>query len=267
MYRVSLIGAGNMGNAMLKGWLESGTLEPVDVIVRDRERARGELLSDRYGVALAKDNMEAAANSEIVVIAVKPLDSGEVLGDISQTDLEGKAILSIVAGLTLDSIRAAVGNGPSLIRVMPNMAALVRAAMSVFAIDTGNGELDREMVFDLLGAIGEVMEVEENFMDLATALSGSGPAYFFLLVEAIEQAGIEEGMPPDISRKLARETLWGAAKVLKETDSESAALRESVSSPGGTTLAALKVLMDGGFERMVGEAVSAARLRAGELAR
>lgn len=256
-----------MGNAMLKGWLESGTLEPADVIVRDRERARGELLSDRYGVALAKDNMEAAANSEIVVIAVKPLDSGEVLGDISQTDLEGKAIISIVAGLTLDSIRAAVGNGPSLIRVMPNMAALVRAAMSVFAIDSGNGELDREMVFDLLGAIGEVMEVEENFMDLATALSGSGPAYFFLLVEAIEQAGIEEGMPPDISRKLARETLWGAAKVLKETDSESAALRESVSSPGGTTLAALKVLMDGGFERMIGEAVSAARLRAGELAR
>jgi len=267
LYRVSLIGAGNMGNAMLKGWLESGNLEPVDVIVRDREPDRAELLSDRYGVALAEDNLEAAGESEIVVIAVKPQDSGEVLGDISRTDLEGKAIVSIVAGLTLDSMRAAVGSGPSLIRVMPNMAALVRAAISVFAIDTGKVELDRDMIVDLLGAVGEVVEVEERFMDLATALSGSGPAYFFLLVEAIEQAGIEEGMPPDVSRKLARETLWGAAKVLKETDSESAALRESVSSPGGTTLAALKVLMDGGFESMVGEAVSAARLRAGELAR
>ncbi|MBU4489199.1 MAG: pyrroline-5-carboxylate reductase [Actinobacteria bacterium] len=264
---MSLIGAGNMGEAMLKGWLGSGTLKPEDVVVRDRVPARGELLSGRYGVSLAEDNAGAAGESKIVVLAVKPQDSGEVLDEISGVDLEGKVILSIVAGLSLGSLRAGVGGEPSLVRVMPNMAASAGAAVSAYTVDPGSRGLDREQVLRLLEAIGEIVEVEEEWMDLVTALSGSGPAYFFLLVEALEMAGVDGGLPRDTARMLARETLWGAARVLKESGREAGDLRESVSSPGGTTVAALGKLEDAGFVEAVGDAVCAARSRAGELTR
>lgn len=255
-----------MGEAMLRGWLESGTVEAGDVVVSDRDAPKAEQLRERYGVTAAPTNQDAVAGSMVVVLAVKPQDSAGVLGDIKELAGDDTVVMSIVAGLTIGTIRQDVGDRPSVVRVMPNMAASVGAAMSVLVIDPGYGELDREMVINLLRAIGEAVEVKEELMDLATALSGSGPAYFFLLVEAMEQAGVKEGMPPEISRKLARETLWGAAKVLKETGGEPAVLRESVSSPGGTTLAALEVLVEEGFEQIVGAAVSAARRRAGELA-
>jgi pyrroline-5-carboxylate reductase len=150
---------------------------------------------------------------------------------------------------------------------MPNLAAQVRAAASGYAIEAGAGEFDIAGVKELLEAIGEAEEVDEKWMDLVTAVSGSGPAYFFYLTEALENAAVEQGLPEDVARKLARETLWGAAKTVKETGADPAELRKAVSSPGGTTLAALSEMDSAGFMDIIEKAVDAARRRAGELAR
>jgi len=147
------------------------------------------------------------------------------------------------------------------------MGARVRASISAFTVDEGTGEFGRALVTGLLDAIGETVEVPEESLDLVTAVSGSGPAYFFLLVEALARAGTEQGLPPETAEVLAGETLWGAARVLRETGADAAELRRAVSSPGGTTLAALDEFEKADFTGLVNRAVEAARLRAGELAR
>jgi pyrroline-5-carboxylate reductase len=150
---------------------------------------------------------------------------------------------------------------------MPNMAAKVGAAMSAYSVDIGSGDFDEDEVVNLLLSIGEVEKVEEEWMDLVTAVSGSGPAYFFLMVEALEKAAVNQGLPGDVAKELSRETLWGAAKVLKETGQEACELREAVSSPGGTTLAALRQLEKSGFDEAIGLAVEAAKQRSEEISR
>ena len=265
MYEVALIGAGNMGEAMLKGWLESGLLKTSDIAVSERDGARARLIKERYRVESEILITSAAAEARTVVVAVKPQDSGLVLHEIAGAVDNEKTVLSIVAGLSLGAIRDRLGPEPSLVRAMPNLAARVRAAVTAYAVDEGTGRLHRETVKDLLGVIGEVVEVDESYMDLVTALSGSGPAYFFLLVEALEDAGVKRGLTREISSRLARETLWGAAKTLKETGIEAGELRVAVSSPGGTTLAALEELESSGFEKAIDNAVGAASKRAAEL--
>lgn len=264
---VALIGAGAMGQAMLQAWIDSGVLKPGEVVVSEKDDVKRGELSARLGVKEAETNEAAAAGSDVVVLAVKPQDSGAVLESVAPSLGPDTVVVSIAAGLTLQSIRSAVGAGPSIVRVMPNMGAQVRSSISAYAVDEGERVFDRSIVAGLLESIGETVEVPEESMNLVTALSGSGPAYFFLFVEALEQAGIAQGLPVDVARTLARETLWGAAKVLKETGREAAELRQAVSSPGGTTLAALAELDKAGFAGLVNRAVDAARIRAGELAR
>ncbi len=256
-----------MGSAMVKGWLGSGTLRAGEIVLSDRDRERARLLSDQYQLAAAVDNAEAAEGSRLVVLAVKPQDSALVLEEISGAMRSDKVILSIIAGLSIASMREKIGAEPSIIRVMPNMGAQVGASVSGYALDPGPGGLDPGGSLRLLEAIGEAVQVEEDYLDLVTAVSGSGPAYFFLMTEALERAAVEMGLSADVARTLARETLWGAAKVLKESGREAWELREAVSSPGGTTLAALGVLDEDGFVEMISSAVAAARRRAGELTR
>lgn len=256
-----------MGSAMVKGWLGSGTLRAGEIVLSDRDRERARLLSDQYQLAAAVDNAEAAEGSRLVVLAVKPQDSALVLEEISGAMRSDKVVLSIIAGLSIASMREKIGAEPSIIRVMPNMGAQVGASVSGYALDPGPGGLDPGGSLRLLEAIGEAVQVEEDYLDLVTAVSGSGPAYFFLMTEALERAAVEMGLSADVARTLARETLWGAAKVLKESGREAWELREAVSSPGGTTLAALGVLDEDGFVEMISSAVAAARRRAGELTR
>jgi pyrroline-5-carboxylate reductase len=256
-----------MGSAMLGGWLESGTLERDDVIVVDKDTAKASQLSKRFGVRMAEGNKDAAEVAGIAVLAVKPQDSSGVLEDISGAMCSEKVVVSIIAGLSISSMRKKLGEETALLRVMPNMGAQVGASVSGYAIDPGHGGFDTALPVRLLEAIGEVVEVEEGYLDLVTAVSGSGPAYFFLMVESLEKAAIRLGLPEDIARKLSRETLWGAAKVLKESGRDAAELRQAVSSPGGTTLAALGVLEEAGFTEAMSRAVEAAHKRAGELTR
>ncbi len=267
MYEVALIGAGNMGSAMVKGWLESGTLEARDIVLSDKDTAKAGALADERRVAAAASNSEAAGGARLVVLAIKPQDSAEVLEEISGVIRGDKVVVSIVAGLSIGSMREKLGGEPSIVRVMPNMGAQVGASVSGYTLDPGPGGLDAGGPLRLLEAIGEAVEVAEEFLDLVTAVSGSGPAYYFLLTEALERAAVEMGLSPDVAKILARETLWGAAKVLKESGREASELREAVSSPGGTTVAALGVLDEDGFMEMMSRAVAAARRRAGELTR
>ena len=266
MYRVGLIGAGNMGRAMMSAWLGSGVLAPDEITVTDKEPSKSESAAAEFGVALGTGVAEVASSSQIVVLAVKPQDSALVLDEVAGKLPEDGVFLSIAAGLTIGSMRKRLGEGPTIVRVMPNMAAQVNAAVSAFAVDAGTGKFDKEVVRELLGAIGEVEEVDEKLMDLVTAVSGSGPAYFFYLTEVMEKAAIEQGLPPEIARKLARETLWGAAKTIKEKGTDPGDLRKAVSSPGGTTLAALSEMDSSGFADMMKRAIDAATRRAGELA-
>jgi pyrroline-5-carboxylate reductase len=267
LHEVTLIGAGNMGSAMLEGWLEAGVLKPEDVTVADKDLSKSSELCGRLGVECTAGNLEAAADSDIIVLAVKPQDADPVLGEIAGALKGDKIVVSIVAGLSTDSMRKKLGGDPSLIRVMPNLAAQVRAAASGYALDPGTGRCDCRLALRLIGAIGEAVEVEEEQLDLVTAVSGSGPAYFFLMTEALQEAAENQGLTKEVARRLARETFWGAAKVLKVGGREASVLREAVSSPGGTTVAALEVLKEAGFTATMSEAVAAARRRAGELTR
>lgn len=265
LYEVALIGAGNMGEAMLRGWLESRLLKASDVVICEKDVAKAGLIEERYRTDSTPDSESATGAAKTVVLAVKPQDSVGLLQEIAGAVVSGKTVLSIVAGLPLTKIREELGPEPNLVRAMPNLAARVRAAVTAYAIDAGTGGMDRETVENLLGVIGEVLEVEERFMDLVTALSGSGPAYFFILVEALEDAGVERGLKREISGRLARETLWGAAKILKDTGIDVRELRAAVSSPGGTTLAALEELERSGLTKAIDDAVGAAHKRAAEL--
>jgi pyrroline-5-carboxylate reductase len=265
LYRVGLIGAGNMGQAMLGAWLDSGTLQARDIVITDKDAVKADAARDVFGVDVA-DLEGVGSGAGIVIIAVKPQDSAHVLSALTAVLTESQTIVSIAAGLTLSSIREKVGALPTLVRAMPNMAARVKAAVTAYAIDLGEGQFDHEEIRRLLSAIGDIEEVDERWMDLVTAVSGSGPAYFFYLTEALEEAAIELGMEPQVARTLATGTLWGAAKTVKETGSEPADLRRAVSSPGGTTLAALGEMDSAGFMGIIKKAVEAAARRAGELA-
>ena len=264
MHRVGLVGAGNMGRAMVGAWIEAGTLRPEDIIVAEKDP---EKLADA-AATFKVDSGEVAdvASSGIVVLAVKPQDSAEALSRLSGRLSGSQTLLSIAAGLTISSLRKAAGPAPAVVRVMPNMGAMVRAAVSGYAVEPGEGAFDGDAVISLLSAIGEAVEVGEEMMNLVTAVSGSGPAYFFYLTEALEQAAVAAGMDEDVARLLSRETLWGAAKTIKETGADPGELRKAVSSPGGTTLAALSEMDAAGFRKMIADAVDAANRRAGELA-
>jgi len=254
-----------MGSAMLKGWLQAGIFAPDAVVVTDKDSDKVVSLAKEFSVDHSDDNARAASGAKTVVLAVKPQDSVGVLEEISSVLNGDTAVISIIAGLSIASMRARLGGAPSIVRVMPNMGAQVGASVSGYAVDSGEGSFDGGLPRMLLESIGEAVEVEESAIDLVTAISGSGPAYFFLLTEALEAAAVQEGMSPDIASKLARETLWGAAKIIKDTGRNPVELRKAVSSPGGTTLAALGVLDEAGFANLISKAVEAARKRAGEL--
>jgi pyrroline-5-carboxylate reductase len=256
-----------MGSAMLTGWIETGTLAAKEIVVFDKDEAKVAWAAEKYGVDIVSGNLEAARESDIIFLAVKPQDADSVLGEISKGIRNDNIVVSIIAGLSTKSMRRKLGGDPSIIRVMPNLAALVGEAVSGYTLNPGTASVNLELPLRMLEAIGEAAEVEEEQLDLVTAVSGSGPAYFFLMAEVLEEAATRQGLSPDVARRLAEGTLWGAAKVLKEDHRDAAELRKAVSSPGGTTLAALEVLKENGFAETMFKAIDAARRRAGELSR
>ena len=263
--RVGFAGGGVMAEAMLSRAIASGLCAASDVSVGEPVPDRRTELAERYGVATHPANAPAIEGAEIVVIAVKPQHADHVYHDLHGVLDAGQTVLSIAAGVTIRSLANGLGHD-RIIRVMPNTPAQIGAGMSVWTATPDVPDAAREAAASLLATLGREWRVDsEDYLDMATAVSGSGPAYVFAFIEALTEAGVFVGMPRDMAQTLAVETALGSARLASESGEAPAILRERVTSPGGTTAAALRELERKGFKSALIEAVAAAFHRSQEL--
>ena len=247
-----------MAEAILHGVLSGKLAAPEDISVGEPGAERREYLSSQFGVATYADNLKSAQHADLVVLAVKPQDMGPVMGQLKGHLDSQQAVLSIVAGAKMETLSNGLGH-KSVIRVMPNTPAQVGAGMTLWTCSEGVDASNREMAKLVLGTIGQEIYVsDEKYMDMATALSASGPAYVFLFIEALIDAGVYVGMPRDMARTLALQTVFGSAKLLMDTGMHPAEAKDIVVSPAGTTAEALRVLEDRGVPAAIVSAVDAA---------
>ena len=263
MSKLLLVGCGKMGGAMLEGWLARG-LAASDVIVAEPVAA----LRPKQVRGIASTG-EVGEAPETVVLAVKPQSMDAALTDLRRFAEDGSVFLSIAAGKTLGYFAKHLGPAAKIVRAMPNTPAAVRQGISVATAAKGVSAAEKKRCHELLEAVGQVLWVDdEALMDPVTALSGSGPAYVFLLVEAMAAAGAKLGLSPEMAMQLARATVAGSGELLRQSSEPAAQLRVNVTSPGGTTAEALKVLMaeEGGIQKVFDKALAAASRRSKELA-
>jgi len=265
MTKIAILGAGKIGEALLAGLLAGGR-DAADLVFTERYPERSKQLTDRYGVA-AVDVPTAADWADVLIVAVKPQDIDALLTELSGAVTSGTLIVSLAAGLPTVLYERNLPEGTPVVRVMPNTPMLVREAMS--AISPGSHATDEhlQIVEDLLTTVGKVVRVPESQQDAVTALSGSGPAYFFFLVEAMIDAGILLGLPRAVSAELIIQSAVGSAKMLRDSGEHPVALREAVTSPGGTTIAAIRELENHRVRAALLTAIEAASLRSAELGR
>jgi pyrroline-5-carboxylate reductase len=262
--RLVLVGAGKMGSAMLAGWLARG-LDPRQLTVIEPEPANSVKALKRHGVAL---NPGKSAPASAVVIAVKPQSAPEALASLACFVGKSTLAVSIMAGRPLAFLEQALPQGTAIVRSMPNTPAAIGRGITVACPNAKVTSRQRKLAADLLAAIGKVEWVsDEGLMDAVTAVSGSGPAYVFLLAEVLAQAGVAAGLPQHLATKLARETVAGSGELLRQSPLDAATLRQNVTSPGGTTAAALALLMgQHGLAQLMEQAVAAATARSRQLA-
>ncbi len=263
--QVGFIGGGNMGEALIKGLVASGRVEANRMSVSDISQQRLNYLQATYQVSIATSNTALANEAEVIVVAVKPQQMDEVLAEIRDSLDHLPLLISIAAGVPLEYIERGLGAPVPVVRVMPNTPALILAGVSAIAGGT-RAETDHlTMVRMLFEAVGLVVEIDEAHMDAITGLSGSGPAYVFLFIESLIDAGVMMGLSRPVARNLAVHTTLGAAKLLAESDAHPAALKDQITSPGGTAIHALAVLETGGVRGMLMDAVATATKRSKEL--
>ena len=263
--RIAFLGGGNMAEAILGGLLGGGVSMEKHIVVADISEARRALLGEKYGVDVTADNLEAVRGAEVVVLAVKPQQAAEALTGAKSALSKKQLLVSICAGLPTKALEALTS--ARVARVMPNLPALARRSVSAMCGGARATATDLDLVEELFAAVGAVVRLPESQMNEATALSGSGPGYVFAFMEALEATGIAMGIAPATARKMAIETVRGAAELAAETGEDPAELRRRVSSKGGTTLAGLAAMEAGGFSAAVAAGMKAARDRAAELAR
>ena len=260
--RTAIIGGGFMGEAIIAVLLRREVAHASDLVVADISRERRDHLHARYGLAAVADNRAAALGADLLVFAVKPQQVEPVFRDLHQQLSPEQLVLSIMAGVPLARVTAGLAH-QNVVRVMPNMLAEVGEAMSVWIASPAVNAEQRSWARSLLNAAGRQWEVtEEKYLDLATAVSGSGPAYFFLVIEALIDAAVHIGLPRDMATELAVQTAAGSALIMRETARHPAVLRNAVTSPGGTTAEALLVLEAAGLRAAFVEAVVAAYQKA-----
>lgn len=263
--KITFIGAGNMAEALVKGIVNEGLCPAWNITVTDVREAQREHFEVEYGVMSSADNAAAAKGADILVLAVKPQHFQEMLGDLKIS--ENTLVISIAAGITTEGIKKALGARPRIVRVMPNTPALIGCGAAGFCGGAMATDEDMETAAKIFSAVGVAGRVEEDQMDAVTAVSGSGPAYVFLLIEAMEQAAAELGLEKALAHDLVLSTVEGAAELCRQSGVSAAELRERVTSKGGTTAAALDVLAKNGVRESIVEAMNAAAARADELAK
>jgi len=263
--QIAFIGGGNMGEAMLKAILNNKIASAGDILVGDIQKSRLEYLKQKYSVGVMSSNLEAASRGEVVILAIKPQNLSEVMAELRGKFKPSQLVLSIIAGARVNTLREGLGH-KVIIRVMPNTPAQIGQGISVWTATSEVSEEQKRRAQVILGAMGkEVFVTDEGYIDMATAISGSGPAYVFLFVESLVSAATEIGLPPDMAYKLVLETILGSGHFAKASGKELAELRRMVTSPGGTTAEALSCLEKGGFTGLIMEAVSAAYHKARSL--
>jgi pyrroline-5-carboxylate reductase len=264
-----LAGAGNMGHALLAGWLENG-LDPRQIIVQDPSpppRARD--LLNEHGIEVRSSISSLPGPPAVIVLAVKPQIMDQVVPPLAALAGPRTVVLSIAAGRTIQSLEHHLGEGRAVVRAMPNTPASIGRGITVATANKNVTPAQRKDCDALLAAVGEVAWIDdEHLLDAVTAVSGSGPAYVFYLAECLAEAGVSAGLDPVLAQRLARSTVAGAGELLHRSELGADVLRENVTSPGGTTFAALQVLTDkDGLAKLMCQAVAAATRRAGELAK
>lgn len=261
--RVAIVGCGAMGEAILAGLLDGGMLPPSRVTVTSPEADRRDALAALFGVRAVADNRDAFP-ADVAVIAVKPQVIDQALAEVA--DVVGDAlVVSIAVGVGSARIESHLPSGTSVVRVMPNTPALVGEGVSAIAAGSGASQADVDLVASLFAAVGETVVLDEKLIDVAAAVSGSGPAYFELMVDSLARAGVRHGLPRAVAERLAVATMGGTARLMRESDEHPRALMDRVTSPGGTTAAALAAADAWGFSAAVDAAVDAAVERAEEL--
>ncbi|MEO1496723.1 MAG: pyrroline-5-carboxylate reductase [Planctomycetota bacterium] len=266
--KLGVLGAGQMARALVAGWVESGLLGPGDVVAFDPSDTAWNAFEQGIGEGVQRTaDAAAAAGAETLLLAVKPQYIATALKSATAGLSGDTLVVSIAAGVTIDSLGAAVPEGTPVVRVMPNTPCLVGRGACVYSAGPGVTDEQRAWVGRLFGAVGFAAEAPENLLDAVTGVSGSGPAYIYTVIEALADGGVRAGLPRELALNLATHTVAGAAAMVAETGTHPAALRDAVTSPGGTTIAAVGELERRGLRAALIEAVGVAAGRARELGR
>lgn len=263
---VGIIGAGNMGEILIRGLIQSGKVKKTEILASDVSEDRLSHVAKTYGVKITSSNTELVEKSSIVIIAVKPQNIDDLLDELSASSHEGHLFISIVAGVTTERLAGKMHHQSGIIRVMPNAPASVLAGIAVLCPGRNISPTDLQRAISIFESVGRTVVIKnEALMDVVTGLSGSGPAFVFLVIESLSDAGVQLGISRKEASLLAAQTVYGAAKMFLETGRHPSELKDVVATPGGTTFAGLKMLEKGNFRSTIMDAVEAATAQFREL--
>ena len=262
---IAVIGAGNMGTSLLRGILDAKLAPHDKIIASGTHSAKLEKLGSKWKINHTLDNVQATQFADIIMLCVKPYTIGKVLDEIQAALREDQLVISIAAGVTIDSILQRTGKNNPIVRAMPNIASTVDEGATAVSFGRFVTEEHQRIAISIFEAVGEVVVVEESQLDAVTGLSGSGPAYIYMVIEALIDGGVKMGLPRDIATKLAVQTVLGSAKLVKESNLHPAILRDQVTTPGGTAINAVHELESHGLRSMLINAVATATKRSKEL--
>jgi pyrroline-5-carboxylate reductase len=263
--KIAFLGTGNMAEALVKGLLRAGTADASEIVCSEPRAERREEIARRYGVKVVGENLAAAEEAQIIVLSVKPQTMEDLLDEIAPAIDHSKLVISIAAGIPIAAIARKLGAGVRIVRTMPNTPALVGAGATALARGAHATQADLEQARALFQAVGVAVLVEEHHLDAVTGLSGSGPAFLFLVIEALADGGVKVGLARPVAMALAAQTVLGSAKLVLETGEHPGRLKDQVTSPGGTAIAGIHALESGGLRSALIAAVEAATRRSHEL--
>lgn len=265
--KVGFIGTGNMGTPLLKGVIRSKAAIPGDIYIFDVDRSKSEALAKETGVGVAADNAALVRACDYIVLAVKPVYIRQVLEEIKDAFTAEKVLVSIAVGVASKTLKSVLGDNSKVVRTMPNLPVLVGEGMTLVCFDKNISDSDRKIVRSLFSGSGKVEELEERLMSEVTALTSSSPAYVFMMIEAMADSAVEQGIPRKIAYTLASQAVLGSAKMVLETGLHPAELKDQVCSPAGTTIEAVQALEKNGFRYSIMEAMKECTRRALEIGR